>query len=106
MKRHISCIYAIFPNVRPGDVMIRRWANGKDAAIDITVTGPQAVSNVEAATAKAGTGQGLREKAAGGSRGLLPGGSCFSSFRRGARDTWWPLSWCCHASEADRRCSG
>ena len=54
MKRHISCIYAIFPNVRPGDVMIRRWANGKDAAIDITVTGPLAASNVEAAAAKAG----------------------------------------------------
>ena len=39
---------------RPGDVMIRRWANGKDAAIDITVTGPLAASNVAAAAAKAG----------------------------------------------------
>ena len=39
---------------RPGDVMIRRWANGKDAAIDITVTGPLAASNVVAAAAKAG----------------------------------------------------
>ena len=39
---------------RPGDVIIRRWANGKDAAIDITVTGPLAASNVEAAAAKAG----------------------------------------------------
>ena len=37
-----------------GDVMIRRWANGKDAAIDITVTGPLAASNVVAAAAKAG----------------------------------------------------
>ena len=39
---------------RPGDVIIRRWANGKDAAIDITVTGPLAASNVEAAATKAG----------------------------------------------------
>ena len=38
---------------RPGDVMIRRWANGKDAAIDITVTGPLAASNVVAAASKA-----------------------------------------------------
>ena len=34
--------------------MIRRWANGRDAAIDVTVTGPLAVSNVSAAAARAG----------------------------------------------------
>ena len=32
---------------RPGDVTIRRWSNGRDAAIDVTVTSP--VSNVEGA---------------------------------------------------------
>ena len=34
--------------------MIRRWASGKDDAIDVTVTGPLAASNVSAAAAKAG----------------------------------------------------
>ena len=38
---------------RPGDVMIRRWANGKDAAIDVTVTSPLASSYVVDAAAKA-----------------------------------------------------
>ena len=41
-------------SARPGDVMIRRWANGKDAAIDVTVTGPLAASNVSAAAAEPG----------------------------------------------------
>ena len=40
---------------RPGDVMIRRWANGKDAAIDVTVTSPLASSYVAGAAAKAGS---------------------------------------------------
>ena len=31
---------------RPGDVTIRRWSNGRDAAIDVTVTSPLAASNV------------------------------------------------------------
>ena len=31
---------------RPGDLLIRRWADGKDAAIDVTVTGPLARTNV------------------------------------------------------------
>ena len=34
--------------------MIRRWSNGKDGAIDITVTSPLAASNVEGAAAEAG----------------------------------------------------
>ena len=34
---------------RPGDVTIRRWSNGRDAAIDVTVTSPLAASNVEGA---------------------------------------------------------
>ena len=42
-------------SARPGDVMIRRWANGKDAAIDATVTSPLAASNVVGAAAKAGS---------------------------------------------------
>ena len=41
-------------SARPGDVMIRRWAGEKDAAIDVTVTGPLAASNVSAAATKAG----------------------------------------------------
>ena len=40
---------------RPGDVMIRRWVDGKDAALDITVTGPLARSNVAAAAEEAGS---------------------------------------------------
>ena len=40
---------------RPGDLLIRRWADGKDAAIDVTVTGPLARSNVAAAAAEAGS---------------------------------------------------
>ena len=33
---------------------IRRWANGKDGAIDVTVTGPLSPSNVDGAAAEAG----------------------------------------------------
>ena len=39
---------------RPGDVMIRRWSDGKDAALDVTVTSPLASSNLAAATARPG----------------------------------------------------
>ena len=40
---------------RPGDVMIRRWSDGKDGALDITVTGSLARTNVEAAAEVAGS---------------------------------------------------
>ena len=40
---------------RPGDVFIRRWHDGKDGALDVTVTGPLAKSNVRAAAAEAGS---------------------------------------------------
>ena len=39
---------------RPGDVVIRRWTDGKDGAIDVTVTSPLAASNVSDAAAKPG----------------------------------------------------
>ena len=39
---------------RPGDVTIRRWSNGKDGAIDVTVTSPLSPSNVAGAAAEAG----------------------------------------------------
>ena len=39
---------------RPGDVTIRRWVNGKDGAIDVTVTGPLCPTNVADAAANAG----------------------------------------------------
>ena len=39
---------------RPGDVTIRRWSNGKDGAIDVTVTSPLSPSNVAGAAAQAG----------------------------------------------------
>ena len=39
---------------RPGDVTIRRWVNGKDGAIDVTVTSPLSPSNVMCAAAEAG----------------------------------------------------
>ena len=39
---------------RPGDVLIRRWVDGKDGALDVTVTGPLAQSNVQAAAAESG----------------------------------------------------
>ena len=39
---------------RPGDVVIRRWSDGKDGAIDVTVTSPLASSNVAGAEAQAG----------------------------------------------------
>ena len=39
---------------RPGDVTIRRWANGKDVAIDVTVTGPLCPSNVADAAREPG----------------------------------------------------
>ena len=41
-------------SARPGDVTIRRWMNGKDGAIDVTVTGPLSPSNVAEAAAQAG----------------------------------------------------
>ena len=34
--------------------MIRRWSDGKDAALDVTVTSPLASSNLAAATARKG----------------------------------------------------
>ena len=40
---------------RPGDVLIRRWSDGKDAAIDVTVTGPLARTYVAAAAEEAGS---------------------------------------------------
>ena len=40
---------------RPGDVTIRRWINGKDGAIDVTVVGPLSASNVAGAAAEAGS---------------------------------------------------
>ena len=42
---------------RPGDVTIRRWMNGKDGAIDVTVTSPLSRSNVAGAAAEAGASQ-------------------------------------------------
>ena len=45
---------------RPGDVFIRRWADGKDAALDVTVTSSLASSNLAAAAARPG---GALEKA-------------------------------------------
>ena len=41
-------------SARPGDVTIWRWTNGKDSAIDVTVTGPLCPSNVSGAAARAG----------------------------------------------------
>ena len=38
---------------RPGDILIQRWSDGKDAAMDVTVTSPLAPSNL-AAAAQAG----------------------------------------------------
>ena len=35
--------------------MIRRWSDGKDGAIDVTVTGPLSPSNVVGAAAEAGS---------------------------------------------------
>ena len=39
---------------RPGDILIRRWFNGKDGALDVTVTSPLATSNVLGASREAG----------------------------------------------------
>ena len=35
---------------RPGDILIRRWADGKDAALNVTVTSPFSPSNLAAAS--------------------------------------------------------
>ena len=53
---------------RPGDVFIRRWSDGKDAALDVTLTSPLASSNLAAATAR-------------------PGGALDSAYDRKKRDT-------------------
>ena len=53
---------------RPGDVFIRRWSDGKDAALDVTLTSPLASSNLAAATAR-------------------PGGALDSAYDRKMRDT-------------------
>ena len=39
---------------RPGDIFLRHWSSGKDAAWDITVTSPLAPSHVAGAAAEAG----------------------------------------------------
>ena len=43
------------PLLSKRDVMIRRWSDGKDGALDITVTGSLARTNVEAAAEVAGS---------------------------------------------------
>ena len=48
---------------RPGDVTIRRWSNGKDGAIDVTVTRPLAVSNVAGASLAKSYQRKLRDTA-------------------------------------------
>ena len=53
---------------RPGDVFIRRWSDGKDAALDVTVTSPLASSNLADATA-------------------CPGGALEKAYDRKMRDT-------------------
>ena len=45
------------PLLSKRDVMIRRWSDGKDGALDITVTGSLARTNVEAAVGVAGLRQ-------------------------------------------------
>lgn len=39
---------------RPGDILIRRWCDGKDTALDVTVTSPLAPTNVAGAAREAG----------------------------------------------------
>ena len=39
---------------RPGDVIIRRWHNGQDVAIDVTVASPLSPTYVAGAAAEAG----------------------------------------------------
>ena len=41
-------------SARPGDITIRRWTNGKDSAIDVTVASPLCPSHVDEAAAQAG----------------------------------------------------
>ena len=41
-------------SARPGDITIRRWTNGKDGAIDVTVASPLCPSHVTEAAAQAG----------------------------------------------------
>ena len=53
---------------RPGDVLLRRWSDGKDAALDVTVTSPLAPSNLAAAAAN-------------------PGGALAKAYQRKVRDT-------------------
>ena len=53
---------------RPGDVTIRRWVNGKDGAIDVTVTSPLSPSNVKCAAAE-------------------PGGALDKAYQRKVKDT-------------------
>ena len=86
---------------RPGDLLIRRWADGKDAAIDVTVTVPLARFNVAAAadeafnrkvqgTAQACQDQGIAFFPGPGDRFL----SCCSgnAGKRWEASTGWPLS--------------
>ena len=53
---------------RPGDIFLRRWSDGKDAALDVTVTSPLAPSNLGAAAA-------------------YPGGALAKAYARKVRDT-------------------
>ena len=41
-------------SARPGDITIRRWMNGKDGAIDVTMASPLCPSHVTEAAAQAG----------------------------------------------------
>ena len=47
----------LLPNsaARPGDIFLRHWSRGKDAALDVTITSPLAASNMQGAAEEAGS---------------------------------------------------
>lgn len=72
---------------RPGDLLIRRWADGKDAAIDVTVTVPLARFNVAAAADEA-----FNRKVQGRLARTRGSPSFLLLWKRWEASTGWPLS--------------
>ena len=54
VKNYLADFFLPGSVARPGDVLIRRWQNGQDVAVDVTVASPLSPTYVAGAAAEAG----------------------------------------------------
>ena len=68
---------------KPADVLLPRWSDGKDRALDVTVTSPLCQANMARAAAEAGSALkvSIWEESAGSSSSLLRVGNLIPTYR-------------------------